>query len=315
LRWRIASAGETALAPIEEVRVLDKLEYMIALAREKHFGRAAECCGVAQPTFSQGIQHLEELLGVALVKRSSRFLGFTPEGERVLVWARRLVGDAQAMQREIRDMQAGVASHIRMAAMPSTMPILASLTAPFQIENPTVRFTLVTRTSDEIIKHLDDREIDAGIRYVGIEPGSRIEEIPLYREKYLLLVTRDGPFADVAQVAWSQLKGLPLCLFPPNLQHRRIVDSVLRDVGVQAHPTIETDSIPALVGHVRTGKWASVVSSLALDAIDLSGTLRVIPIVEPDVTHLIGLTISKRFSLQPAVATLLRAARARALAD
>ena len=129
--------------------MLEKLEFMLALAREKHFGRAAESCGVAQPTFSQGIQQLEELLNVPLVKRSSRFLGFTPEGERVLVWARRLVGDAQAMRQEILGMQHGIGSHIRIAAMPAAMPIVASLTAPFQVRNPTARFTLITRTADE----------------------------------------------------------------------------------------------------------------------------------------------------------------------
>src|SRR6185437_13061613 len=77
--------------------MLDKLEFMIALSREQHFGRAAESCGVAQPTLSLGIQSLEQMLNTPLVKRASRFQGFTPEGERVLVWAHRLVGDARAM--------------------------------------------------------------------------------------------------------------------------------------------------------------------------------------------------------------------------
>ena len=141
--------------------MFEKLEFIITLARERHFGRAAERCGVAQPTFPQGIQQLEEMLNVPLVKRSSRFLGFTPEAERVLVWARRLVGDVQAMRHEIQEMQNGLGPDVRIAAMPSAMPIIASLTAPFQIRNPTVRFTLITRTADEIIKLLHEREIDA----------------------------------------------------------------------------------------------------------------------------------------------------------
>jgi len=73
--------------------VIDKLEYFIALAREQHFGKAAEACGVTQPTLSAGIKQLEEILGVLLVQRGSRFHSFTPEGERVLDWARRIVGD------------------------------------------------------------------------------------------------------------------------------------------------------------------------------------------------------------------------------
>ena len=82
--------------------MIDKLEFLIALAREQHFGRAAEACGVTQPTLSAGIKQLEDALGVLLVNRGSRFQGFTPEGERVLEWARRIVGDARAMRQEIR---------------------------------------------------------------------------------------------------------------------------------------------------------------------------------------------------------------------
>ena len=60
--------------------MIDKLEYFIALAREQHFGRAAEECGVTQPTLSAGIKQLEDTLGVMLVQRGSRFQGLTPEG-------------------------------------------------------------------------------------------------------------------------------------------------------------------------------------------------------------------------------------------
>ena len=74
----------------------------MALSREQHFGRAAETCGVTQPTLSAGIKQLEETLGVLLVQRGSRFIGFTAEGERTLDWARRIVGDERAMREEIK---------------------------------------------------------------------------------------------------------------------------------------------------------------------------------------------------------------------
>jgi len=289
--------------------VLEKLEFMIALAREKHFGRAAESCGVAQPTFSQGIQQLEEMLNVPLVKRSSRFLGFTQEGERVLVWARRLVGDAQAMRQDILGMQRGHGAQLRIAAMPAAMPLIASLTAPFQLHNPTVRFTLLTRTFDEIAGLLNAREIDAGVRYLGSAPSNDFDEIPLYEERYLLLTTVGGRLSDSTGIAWSDLASLPLCLFAPTLQQRRIIDEALRRSGVEVRPAIETDSILALTTHVRTGRWVSVISSLVRDAIDLSGPLRAIPIIEPEVVSSIGLVVSKRFPLQPAMAVLLSEAR------
>ena len=74
------------------IALIDKLEFLLALHRERHFGRAAESCGVTQPTLSAGIKQLEDTLGVLLVQRGSRFIGFTPEGERTLDWARRIVG-------------------------------------------------------------------------------------------------------------------------------------------------------------------------------------------------------------------------------
>jgi DNA-binding transcriptional LysR family regulator len=92
-----------------------KLEYLIALARERNFSRAAEACGVTQPTFSAGIRTLEDEMGVPLVLRSSRFLGFTPEGARVLDWARRIVGDIQAMRADVGAIRRELTGHLRIA--------------------------------------------------------------------------------------------------------------------------------------------------------------------------------------------------------
>ncbi len=85
--------------------MIEKLELLLALAKERHFGRAAEACGVTQPTMSTSLKQLEEILGVMLVQRGSRFQGFTPEGERTLDWARRIVGDARAMRQEINSLK------------------------------------------------------------------------------------------------------------------------------------------------------------------------------------------------------------------
>src|ERR1700756_1816080 len=99
--------------------MLDKLEFIIALARERHFGHAAEACGVSQPTFSAGIKQLEDMLGVLLVQRGSRFQGFTPEGERVLDWARRIVGDTRAMRHEINGLKGNLSGESKSAALPT----------------------------------------------------------------------------------------------------------------------------------------------------------------------------------------------------
>src|ERR1022692_3261276 len=102
-------------------RVIDKLEYLMALARERHFGRAAEACGVTQPTLSAGVKQLEAMLGVLLVQRGSRFIGFTPEGERTLDWARRIVGGSRALRQEINGLKDKLSGEIRIAAIPTVL--------------------------------------------------------------------------------------------------------------------------------------------------------------------------------------------------
>ena len=292
--------------------MLEKLEFMIALSREQHFGRAAEACGVAQPTLSLGIQSLEQMLNTPLVKRASRFQGFTPEGERVLVWAHRLVGDARAMRQDLLGLKDGTDSHLRIAALPSAMPLVAKLTVPLQSRYPNVRFTVLGRTSNVLLNMLRQREIEAGVTYLSNEPIGDVSAVPIYREEYLLLTTPDGPFGDADHVTWSQAGQAPLCLLARDMQSRRIIDSILRRIGIEPTPRVETDSLSAVMAHVRVGRWASVVPKSALEFSEFSDRLRAIPIVEPEVFHTIGVVVSERFPMQPAIASLIEEARARA---
>src|SRR3954465_16092248 len=81
--------------PNEALHLIDKLELLLALAKEGHFGRAGHRCGVTQPTMSTSLKQLEEILGVMLVQRGSRASGFTPEGEHTPDWARPIAGGAR----------------------------------------------------------------------------------------------------------------------------------------------------------------------------------------------------------------------------
>src|SRR5579864_2585653 len=136
--------------------MIDRLEFLLALAREQHFGRAAEACGVSQPTLSAGIKALEDGLGVLLVQRGSRFRGFTPEGERALEWARRIVGDARAMRQDIDALKRGLTGLVRIAAIPTTLAMVAMLTTPYRSRHPDVRFAILSRTSIEVLAMLEN---------------------------------------------------------------------------------------------------------------------------------------------------------------
>src|SRR5216110_513658 len=192
--------------------MIDKLDFILALAREKHFGRAAEACGVTQPTLSAGVKQLEEQMGVLLVNRGSRFQGFTPEGQRVLDWARRIVGDTRAMRAEINALRHGLSGRLRIAAIPTALAMVASLTTPFRQRHPNVQFTIISRTSIEVLEQLDNLEIDAGVTYLDNEPLGRVTAVPLYRERYRLLTSSDAPLGDRESVTWAEVAQVPLCL-------------------------------------------------------------------------------------------------------
>ena len=150
--------------------MIDKLELLLALAKERHFGRAAEACGVTQPTMSTSLKQLEEILGVMLVQRGSRFQGFTPEGERTLDWARRIVGDTRAMKQEINSLKDKLSGEIRIAAIPTALGMVASLTTPYRARHPDVRFRIQSCTSADVLGLLENLEVDAGLTYIENEP-------------------------------------------------------------------------------------------------------------------------------------------------
>jgi DNA-binding transcriptional LysR family regulator len=296
--------------------MIDKLEFLLALAREHNFGKAAEQCGVTQPTFSAGIKQLEDMLGVMLVLRTSRFLGFTPEGERVLEWARAIVADVRAMRQEVQTLKKGLIGRLRIAAIPTALPMASTLTTPFRAKHPNVTFTILSRTSTEVLSMLENLEADAGLTYIDNEPLGRMRAVPLYLEQYRLLTSEDSPLGDRKTVTWAEVGKIPLCLLTPDMQNRRIIDQLLERAGGRAEPTLESNSMIVLFSHVRTGRWASVMPEKLADTLGLTERLRTIPIVEPEAVHQIGLVVPPREPMTPLLSALVSEARqlARALA-
>jgi DNA-binding transcriptional LysR family regulator len=289
--------------------MIDKLEFLIALSRERHFGRAAEVCGVTQPTLSAGLKQLEGELGVLLVSRGSRFQAFTPEGERVLVWARRIVGDARAMRQEIDTLKRGLNGHLTISVIPTALSMIAALTTPYRARHPNVTFTILSRTSVEVLGELDDLVVDAGITYLDNEPLGRVSTIELYRESYRLLTAADGEFGLRERVTWAEAGRLPLCLLTPDMQNRRIVDQLLRASGTDVAPTLVSNSMQVLLSHVRTGRWSSVMPTILVETLGVGERVRPIPIVEPDAQHMVGLVTPRREPQTPLVAALMTEAK------
>jgi DNA-binding transcriptional LysR family regulator len=289
--------------------MIDKLEMFLALANERHFGRAAEVCRVTQPTLSSAIRQLEEQLGVQLVFRGSRFHGLTPEGERVVDWARRIVGDVRVLRDEMRAVRSGLSGTLRIGVIPTALPMVADLTTPFAARHRNVRVTILSRTSAEVLSGIERLELDAGITYLDNEPLGRVLQVPLYLEYYRLLCAPQIGFAGREQVTWGELAGLPLCLLTSDMQNRRIVNQHLAEAGVNIIPQIESNSTVALLAHVSSGNWASILPKKLADLFTRGGELLAIPIVGPEVEHQVGLIAAFREPHTPLLEALLSEAR------
>ncbi|CUX34030.1 putative transcriptional regulatory protein, LysR family [Agrobacterium tumefaciens str. CFBP 5621] len=292
--------------------MIDKLEFFIALARAEHFGRAAEECGVSQPSLSAAIRQLEDQLGVVLVVRAARFQGLTPEGQRVLEWARRIVGDTRTMREEMRAARKGLAGHIRLAVIPTALAMVPRLTESFQARHPDVTFSVTSRTSLQVLSQIENLEIDAGISYLDNEPLGRVTTVPLYSERYHLITAGGTPLADQESVTWKQVSGLRLCLLTSDMQNRRIINKHMAEAGVEAKPTLESNSMIVLFSHIRTGQWASIMPRNLAESFGFPKQIKIIPITEPDAEHVVGLIATHREPHTPLVSALLHEARQRA---
>jgi DNA-binding transcriptional LysR family regulator len=275
--------------------MIDKLEYLLALARERNFGRAAEQCGITQPTFSAGIKQLEDMLGAVLVQRTSRFMGFTAEGERVLEWARGIVADARGMRADVQTLKKGLSGHLRIAAVPGALAMLSTVTTPYHLKYPGVRFSIFSRTAAEILTLLESFEIEAGVTYIDGEPPRGMRCVPFYRERYRLVTAPDSPLGDRERVTWAEVAKTPLCLPAEDMRSRHIIDSLLSAAGAEpAPPPLQSNSMIVLFTHVRTGRWATVMPDKLAEVLSLTQQLRSVPIIEPDVAEQIGVVVPKR---------------------
>jgi DNA-binding transcriptional LysR family regulator len=288
----------------------DKLEFLLALAKEKHFGHAAESCGVSQPNFSLAIKQLENTLGVPLVDRGARFLGFTPEGQRVLDWARRIVGDTRSMLSEIEVMKKGLTGHLRLSVIPTALPLTIRFTSAFMQNHPDVRITVSSGSSNTILSLIDNLDADAGITYLENEPIGRATEMPLYSERYHLVTAATGALADRATVTWEEVSGLPLCLLSADMQNRRIIDRIFQEAGCVVRPRIETSSIMVLASYVRAGQCSTILPRPMVEELALPAPVRTIPIVAPEISNLVGLVVARRDPLPPLTAAFVAEVRA-----
>ncbi|WCR19933.1 LysR family transcriptional regulator [Paracoccus alcaliphilus] len=281
----------------------------LAVAKEGHFGRAANSLGIAQPTLSAGIKQLEEQLGVLLIFRGSRYGGLTPEGQRALEWARRIVGDTRQLRDEMRATREGLSGRLRMAVIPTALTWAAKISARFGALHPNVSFTILSRTSIEILQMIDDLEVDAGISYLDNEPLGKVSTVPLYDERFMLVCRADNDLAGRDSVAWHDLSGRRLCLLTSDMQNRRIINRNLSVAGIAPQATVESNSTVVLAAHILAGDWLTILPEDIAAFLADGKPIRIIPLDGNEPSHVVGLVAPYREPHTPVLEALLTEAR------
>ena len=290
-----------------------KYLYLIALAREKHFGRAAAACHVSPSTLSAAIRDLETELGVAVVERGKQFAGLTPEGRSVVEYAQRMAASAEGLKQELATLRDGLTGRLRLGVIPTALTVVAALTASFGRRHPHVTAEVLSLATDEILARLRRFELDAGIVYVESAQVHGLDIVPIWLEHHVLLTGADGRFAGRETVRWAEAAGVPLCLLTPDMQNRKTIDAVFAKVGAGVTPMLETNSIISILAHVGSGHWSSIVPRSVLETVGTPPGVVAIELVEPAVDWATGLVTLAREPQPPMVASLV--AEARALAE
>lgn len=260
---------------------MKKLNYLIALARIGHFGRAAEACHISQPAFSSAIQHLEEELGVTLVRRGQRFMGLTPAGERVLLRAQRLAADWESLKQEAAASAGQLAGTLRIGVIPTALTASTFFTQAYRKEYPRMHFKLFSLSAEIIFRKLDAFELDLGFTYLGDPRLQGLHILPLYRENYVLLARRSWEGARLSSMTWLDVAKLPLCLLTPNMHNRQLLDAVFRDAGASPNVVVETDSVLTLYAHVVGAGLFTILPHSLLSTIGTGQELIAMPLHPP----------------------------------
>ena len=287
---------------------LRDMELLASLARHSHFARAADECGISQPAFSARIRNLETELGIPIVKRGNRFLGFTAEGQIVLKWARRILADSDGLRQEVEAAKGALSGELAIGAVPTALVFAARALSEMRVTYPGLVIQLQSLTASQVQRGLEDLSIDAGLTYLDGNLPAHLDVRPLYEERYVLVAPEELAPRASGTATWREAAGIPLCLLTPDMRNRRILDAVFKQViGVAPQPVLETNAFTAALAQVAGGGAATIAPALLLESLPMAQGAACLALVDPEVTTSIGLVVADRDPTPPAVLALIEA--------
>jgi len=315
-----AGCGAAKIYCEVEIMTLTELKYIVAVARERHFGRAAEACFVSQPTLSVAIRKLEEELGVVLFERGAGEVGITEVGLRVVNQAQKVLEEAATLKEIARQGEDPLAGPLRVGIIYTVAPYLLPRLVPTQVaQTPQMPLVLQENYTVRLLELLRQGELDCAIVALPIPDTGLVTE-PLYDEPFVVAVPANHPWADRESIDANELKEETMLLLGTGHCFRDQVLEVCPEFarysasseGIQR--SFEGSSLETIRHMVAAGLGITVLpaSSVALHAAtdDPEGRLlRYIPFKEPIPDRRVVLVWRKSFPRPAAMHALRKSVR------
>jgi len=281
---------------------LKDLRYLVALADERHFGRAAQRSCVSQPTLSAQLKKLEDYLGVQLIERQPKQVTLTEAGEQIVARARRILEASDEVVTLARAHRDPLAGKLRLALLPTIGPyLLPRIARDMRKTLPRLELRLYEYQTAQMLEKLHSGQIDVGVLALPVELDG-LASRPLYDEPFTVALPEHHRLAKKTHVKVEDLKDETLLLLEDGHCLRDQALEVCSSVGVQEKQDFRATSLETLRQMVATGAGVTLLPELASRGAYGSGRAVVLrPFVKPAPVRHVGAVWRKTTARGPAI--------------
>lgn len=301
---------------------LTELRYIVAVARERHFGRAAESCFVSQPTLSVAIRKLEDELGVTLFERGGTEVSTTPIGERIVAQAHKVLQESSVIKEIARLGHDPLAGPLRVGVIYTIGPYLLPRLIPVQVQRtPQMPLILQENFTVRLVELLRQGELDCAIMALPL-PDAGLVTMPLYDEPFVVAMPAAHPWASRREISAQDLKQENMLLLGTGHCFRDQVLGVCpelsrySDTNEGMQRTFEGSSLETIRHMVAAGIGLTVmpITALAANSHSESSLIKFVPFQAPVPERRVVLAWRKSFTRHAAIEALAQAVQATDLA-
>jgi LysR family transcriptional regulator, hydrogen peroxide-inducible genes activator len=273
---------------------LQQLEYVLALEKTRHFVRAAQMCGVTQPTLSAMIQKLEDELDCKIFDRSAQPIELTEIGKKIIEQAQIVLYQAEQLRESIKTEKGDVAGNLHLAVIPTIAPyLLPKFISEFRQEYPSIFLKISEMHTSTILEKLRTAEIDMAILSTPLD-DPKILEVPLYYERFTAYISPTEPLYEKSQLSANEMPLDRIWVLEEGHCLRNQVFNFCNERPQQSS-TYEAGSIDTLVKIVDVNGGYTVIPELHVDLLNQNQKQNLRDLVKPEATREVSIVIRHDF--------------------